>query len=83
MNSKKNIAHFVVLILILAVGAGMFMSESGNKPVQLIIGIVTSIAYTLWGIIHHIAQKDLHRKIVVEYTLISVIAIVLLLTIFG
>jgi len=80
---KNQIFHFIILIFILFFGVFMFVTEQGNKPMQLTIGIVTSLAYAAWGIIHHMAQHDLHRKIVVEYTLIGVIAIVLLLTIFG
>jgi EamA domain-containing membrane protein RarD len=80
---KQSILHFIILIFILTAGVAMFIFEQGDKPMQMTIGIITAFSYTAWGIIHHMAQKDLHRKIVVEYTLIGVIAIVLLLTIFG
>lgn len=83
MKPTSHVFHFFILIVILLLGITMFVYEQGNKPMQLLIGIVTSVAYSVWGIIHHMARKDLHKKIVVEYTLIGLIAIVLLLTIFG
>jgi len=78
---KSHIAHFIVLVAILAVGLGAFFYVSPNGSLQLTIGIITSVAYVLWGFIHHAMQKDLHKKIVVEYTLVGIIAIILLATI--
>ena len=80
---KQTIIHFLVLIAILAAGVLTFIVVSPNTTLQLLVGIITASAYTLWGIIHHAIQKDLHQKIVVEYLLIGAIAIVLLVTMFG
>lgn len=81
---KKDTAlHHFILILILAGGIGMFFYAQGNSLVQLIVGIVTSCAYVVWGILHHTMHQELHRKIVIEYILIGMLAIVLLFTIFG
>lgn len=75
--------HYVILLLILGVGVSAFMYVRPNVSLQLVIGIATSIAYILWGIVHHIIQKNLHQKVVVEYLLIGAIAIVLLVTMLG
>lgn len=72
--------HGVVLLLILFGGAMTFWYAVGNTRLQLMAGMVTTIAYVAWGIIHHAMQGDLHRNVVVEYVLIGSIAIVLLLT---
>ena len=58
-----------------------FFYVSPNSSQQLIVGVITSISYVLWGLIHHALQKDLHKRIVVEYILIGAIAIILLATI--
>jgi hypothetical protein len=73
--------HYVVLCVILAGGIGAFFYVGPNASLQFIIGVVTSIAYVVWGFIHHAIQKDLHQKIVVEYLLMGAIAIVLLATV--
>jgi hypothetical protein len=75
--------HFFVLIAILTIGVLTFISVRPNTSLQLLVGIVTAVAYVLWGFIHHAMRKDLHQKIVVEYLLIGAIAIVLLVTMLG
>lgn len=80
---KAHIVHFFILLLILAGGTAMFFIAQGNTGLQLAIGVVTSIAYVAWGIIHHAMQGDLHRKVVIEYVFIGSIAIVLLFIVLG
>ena len=80
---KRSVIHFLVLVAILASGIFTFIYVRPNTTLQLFVGIVTSIAYVIWGLIHHAVQKDLHRKIMVEYLLIGAIAIVLLVTMLG
>jgi hypothetical protein len=80
---KQSVIHFLVLIAILTAGVFTFIWVRPNIPLQLFIGITTAVAYVLWGIVHHAIQKDLHRKVVVEYLLIGAIAIVLLVTMLG
>ena len=80
---KAHVLHFIVLLLILASGVGMFLAARGNTGLQLMIGIVTSIAYVAWGMIHHTMVGDLHRKVVIEYVFIGGIAITLLFIVLG
>lgn len=70
--------HFLVLIIILGLGLGLLFFTRGDPTLQLTIGTITSVAYVLWGIIHHALKGDLHAKIVIEYILIGGIAIALL-----
>ena len=80
---KQTIIHFLVLIGILGAGVLTFIVVAPNTTIQLLVGIITAVAYVLWGLIHHTIQQDLHQKIVVEYLLIGAIAIVLLVTMLG
>jgi hypothetical protein len=73
--------HYAVLGVILIGGIVTFLYVRPNTSLQLAVGIITSVSYIAWGLIHHALQKDLHRKIVVEYLLIGAIAVVLLATI--
>lgn len=79
MIRKHHVVHYLVLLAILASGVVMFLYENGDHSAQLAVAIVTSFAYVLWGIIHHSLQEDLHRKIVVEYVLMGMIAVMLFL----
>ena len=78
---KNSVVNYSVLILILLGGIISFYAVGSNPLLQLMIGIVTSVSYVLWGIIHHYMDHSLHKKIVVEYLLIGAIAIVLLSTV--
>lgn len=78
---KQHVLHFVVLAAILIGGVGAFFYVSPNSSLQLAVGVITSVSYVLWGFIHHAMQKDLHKKIVVEYVLIGTIAVIILATI--
>jgi len=80
---KQSVVHFIVLVAVLSVGVITFLYVRPNATLELYVGIVTAVAYVLWGLIHHAMKKDLHQKIVVEYLLIGAIAIVLLVTMLG
>lgn len=77
---QQNVIHTFVLLCILAAGLWSFWYAGGNVMLQLIIGGVTTIAYVLWGIVHHVMNGDLHKKVVIEYVLVGLIALVLLAT---
>jgi len=78
--NQQNFLHAVILLCILGAGLWSFSYAEGNVGLQLIIGVVTTIAYIVWGIMHHILSGDLHRKVVIEYVLVGLIALVLLAT---
>lgn len=80
---KQSFIHFLILVAILAAGIFTFIYVRPNTTLQLFVGIMTAVAYVLWGFIHHAIKKDLHQKIMIEYLLIGTIAIVLLVTMLG
>ncbi len=80
---RTLVINYLVLLLILLVGMWAFNMVRPNVTLQLTVGIVTAVAYVLWGVIHHAMLGDLHHKIVIEYVLIGAIAIVLLVTMLG
>lgn len=75
---KTRVVHFLILVAMLLVALVAFVVAAGNSGLQLVIGIVTAIAYVVWGIMHHVLVGDLHKKVVVEYVLIAAIAMLLL-----
>lgn len=78
---RGSVIDTLVLVCILAGGVAAFYYVRPNVSLQFIIGVITSVAYVVWGIIHHAVKKDLHTRVVVEYILMGTIAIVLLATI--
>ncbi len=79
--SWKDLMQYLVLVGILGGGLGVFYYVRPDTSLQFVVGVMTSIAYVFWGIIHHALKKDLHTRIMVEYVLMGAIAIVLLATI--
>jgi hypothetical protein len=81
MNKIVKIFNLAILFVILGGGIFSFISLAGNQSSQFIVGVVTSIAYALWGIFYHSYEGNLHRKVVVEYLLIAAIAIMVLVVV--
>lgn len=77
IDMKRNIVHYLVLIILLGMSTWMFKIFQGYQGFQLAIGVITSCLYIVWGIVHHSIVGDLHRKVVIEYILIGTIAIAL------
>lgn len=75
---KIQLTHFFTLFVILGIGVATFFYSRGNPAAQFLTGVVTAVAYVVWGIMHHAAKEDLHAKVVVEYVLIAAISIIVL-----
>lgn len=76
----QRVVSIVVLLCILIGGSLTFWYAKGNTGLQLTVGVMTTVAYVLWGLTHHALAGNIHRKIVLEYVLVGVIAIVVLAT---
>ena len=75
---KKEWFHLLILFIILAGGIATFFATAGNTLAQRIVGVVTTISYVMWGILHHGIKEDLHARTVIEYVLLGCIALLLL-----
>jgi hypothetical protein len=76
-----HIMHYLVLGIIVFGGTVAFYYAAPNTALQLTVGVITSLAYIAWGLIHHYLKKSLHKRIVVEYILMGAIAIIMLATV--
>lgn len=74
----NHLSYYLILVLLLSLGVATIFNFAGNPNMQFLIIVITSILYFLWGVVHHWLEGDLHPKIVVEYLLISILAIFLL-----
>jgi hypothetical protein len=74
---KSHFWHYAILVLVIFVGGIVFFSYP-DKTVKFRVGTLTALAYIFWGIFHQLMEANLNLKIVVEYTLIGVLAIILL-----
>lgn len=74
---KAHFWHYTILATIILAGGIVFFS-CPDKTIKLQVGILTTLAYIFWGIFHHLLENNLNFKIMIEYTLIGVLAIILL-----
>ncbi len=70
--------HYAVLGLVIFTALLAFLQLRGQPQKQLILAMITAVAYAGWGIAHHGHEGDLHWKIVVEYTALSVLGLAML-----
>ncbi|MFH0864184.1 MAG: hypothetical protein V1858_03795 [Candidatus Gottesmanbacteria bacterium] len=74
---KTHFWHYLILLMIIAIGGIAFIKQT-NIQNRFYIGSLVAIAYVFWGIFHHLMEKNLKLKIVIEYSLIALMAVVLL-----
>jgi hypothetical protein len=82
-NYIYEIIDLLVLTIILGIGIYTFITLRNNQAAQLTTGIVIALSYAVWGIMHHRRLGNLHRKVMVEYVLVSAIAVTILLIVLG
>ena len=74
----KNIPYYTPLIGIFIAGALGFALFSYDRTFQVAISIAVALSYVIWGIIHHMLEKDLYWEVVVEYLIVASLGLVIL-----
>ncbi len=74
----QHTEHYAVLALILGVGlAGLTWFRNDQFIQQLIVWVLAGL-YVGWGVIHHVARRDLTGTVFVEYVLMAFLAALLI-----
>jgi len=74
---SRHPLHYFTLLCIQLVGLWGLLWFNYNRPMQASILVSMAAAYVAWGIIHHHQHRDLHVKIVAEYLLMAILAILI------
>ena len=74
---SRHPLHYFTLLCVLLVGLWGLFWFSYQPGMQLSIVISMAVSYVVWGIVHHREHHSLHPKIVLEYLLIAVFAVLL------
>jgi hypothetical protein len=74
---KTHFFHYLVLLMILTLGAGAFWYFNHLRAAQAVVLLLTGTAYLIWGIIHHYLEGDLHEKVILEYLSLAAFGIIL------
>lgn len=76
----KHIFDYLLLATVALFFLVLLKVSDGLKSAQFFIIALFIGFYIFWGILHHIHDKSLHLKVVLEYILIGAIAFFLLQT---
>lgn len=83
---RDEIRHHVLSYFFLIGGLGfftvLFYINRLSRGSELNLGIIASLFYFVWGIVHHGLEKNLNIKIVIEYGLISLLGVAMLFGLF-
>lgn len=77
---KKHLIHYLILLSLFTFGLFFFVYFGYNRIIQSWCVIAMSIAYFLWGIIHHYLEKNLYLKVVIEYFLVALLGAILVIS---
>lgn len=69
--------HYFVLLSVQLVGLWGLFWFNYQPAMQFSILLSMAFSYVVWGIVHHQEHRDLHIKIIVEYILVSLLAVML------
>ena len=75
--SKNYIIQYLLLVILVVLGAVFFHRFNGLPYLQMAVIVVTAVGYVGWGYMHHRLEGDLHPRIMIEYLLIAALAILL------
>jgi len=75
-----SLTSYLILFSGLIIGFFFFSLFAYNRSLQVLTGILMSVYYLGWGITHHLVKKTLTLKVIAEYLLISILAVVILST---
>ncbi len=73
-----HVFHYIILVMIITGGLSAFFSFRNYPMIQLLIGITTSLLYAVWGMVHHLVDRDLSIQIIIEYLAVAIFAIIIL-----
>ena len=78
MNIKSrniDLEYYVSLIFILSLGLFFIILAAQNKNLQLILVLLTTLFYILFGIAHHLINHDLSIRVMIQYIIIGALGI--------
>jgi hypothetical protein len=74
---SRHPLHYFALLCSQLVGLWGIFWFNYSPSTQFTIVIYMSISYVVWGIYHHREHHDLHPKVIAEYILFAILAVLL------
>lgn len=78
--NTKHLSHSLTLVGILFVAFFGLIMFSYDKYFQLCISVAAASSYVVWGVVHHILDKDFHISILFEYLAVAILGLTVIFT---
>ena len=72
---SRHPLHYFTLLCLQLVGLWGLFWFSYDHSLQFSILLAMALSYIFWGVIHHRQHRDLHVKILFEYILVAMLAV--------
>lgn len=80
MINTKHISHSLTLVGILFAAFFGLVMFSYDKYFQLSISVAAAVSYVVWGVVHHILEKDFQIEIFLEYLAVAILGLTVIFT---
>ncbi|HSW47927.1 MAG TPA: hypothetical protein VLG67_02495 [Candidatus Saccharimonadales bacterium] len=74
-NIKQHLGYYIAFSAVQLLGLILVILSAGNRQIQQIAILGTTIFYFIFAMVHHHLNHDLSAKIVVEYALMSCVGL--------
>lgn len=78
---RKHKLNYLVLIVGLVLGVVLFLGSWPDRKLQRFVSIGIAAFYFIWGVLTHLKESHISRRVVLEYLGVGVLAGLLLVLI--
>lgn len=73
MKSPKvsHLVHYLILLVMMFLGLTGIIFLGSHSSLRIILVLLISAAYLVWGVVHHLLEGTLNKEIFIEYLLYS------------
>lgn len=80
---KKHLRYYIAFTFVQILGLILIVSSAGNRQLQLIAILATTLFYFIFAVAHHMLDHDLNAKIVLEYALMGCMGLTISLVLYS
>jgi hypothetical protein len=75
---SRHPLHYFTLLCTQLVGLWGIFWFSYNPLMQMSIIVAMAICFIAWGVVHHQEHRDLHIKVIMDYILYALLAVLIM-----
>lgn len=76
-HRREHLMQYLLLIIVFVFSLGVIY-QLENKTAKISAIFVLAFVYLIWGILHHNEEKNITRDHILEYTMISILIVMIL-----